>query len=269
MTKKATIASLQEEIANITNSMTGAMSSFRNQVTGLLGLSHNGKRDLYDVYGYPKSLAGDKGFALMYQYSRREGISNRITWGMAKSCWRDGFNVVVKGDDDIETEVLSDQIEAIERAGFNRKIEQADILNRIGRFSVLFVGVPDGREPHEEIGPVSGGESNLDLLYFVPFAYDGIVIDNLVQDTTSPRYGLPEFYTLMKSPSESSEKAAEMKSIRAHWSRVIHLNENALDSEIEGMGALEPVFNRILDIDKACGGSSEAYFRNAKGKICL
>ena len=267
MTKKTTIASLQEQVNSIHNSMTGAMSSFRNQVAGLLGMSHGGKRDLYDVYGYPKSLSGDSGFAKMYQYSRREGIANRITWGMAKACWRDGFKIVDVDDEGIEHELLKDQVEALERSGFNAKIERADILNRIGRMSVLFVGIPDGREPYEEVGPVAGGEYSLELLYFSPYAYDGIQISKTVEDPKDPRFGLPEIYTLSRTALDDNEKDASYSTIKAHWTRVIHLNENALESDIEGMGALEPVFNNILNIDKTCGGSSEAYFRNAKGKI--
>ena len=266
MTKQATIASLQKQMETITNSVSSSMNSFRNQVTGMLGMSHGGKRSIYDVYGYPKTLSGDDGFKRMYQYSRRQGIANRITFGMAKSCWRDGFKIVQKNGEDKETDVLQDAMDALERAGFNRKIERADILNRIGRASVLFVGIPDGLEPSEPVGKVVSGEKNLELLYFTPYAYDGIQITKQEEDSKSPRYGLPKLYTLSRTSIDDNSKDVNYNSIVVHWSRVIHLNENALESDIEGMGALEPVFNDILNLDKVCGGSAEAYFRNAKGK---
>ena len=271
MTNRATIATLNAKIdtlkSELTNAVAGQMSTMRNRIGSMLGMSHDGKRDLYDIYGYPKTLAGTDGFESMYRYSRREGIANRLTWGVAKTCWRDGFDVYASSEDDAE-KILEDELNKLFKAGLNKKIEAADILNRIGRMAVLFVGVPDNQEPDQPLGRVVGNPDNfIENLYFIPYGYDGVTITQQVSDVTDPRFGLPEFYTLQKLNLSDNEKDNNTKSIRAHWSRVIHLNENALDSDIEGMGALEPIFNRILDLDKTLGGSAEAYFRNAKGKI--
>lgn len=267
MTNKATIAAVNAKVDKFTALMNSTVSTIRRQYGTMLGLSHEGKRDLYDIYGYPVSLAGDEGFVTMYNYARRMGIAHRLTWGVAKTCWRDGFEVYANAEDDAE-KIVEDELTALKKAGLNKKIEQADILNRIGRFSVLYVGVPDGLEPHDPIGKVVGNPDNfIDKLHFVAFQYDGIEIVSQVNDPTDPRFGLPEFYKLQRVPANTEGKDTNVKSFKAHWSRVIHLNENALDSDIEGMGALEPIFNRILDLDKACGGSAEAYFRNAKGKL--
>ena len=266
MTKRATIQSLNAKISALSNSVSDQMGTLRDGLCRALGVSHDGKRNIYQVYGYPETLSGQPGFSMMYNHSRREGISNRITAGMAKSCWRDGFEVFSSADEDAK-EILIDEVNALKKAKFMRKIEAADTLNRIGRMAALFVGVPDGRDPKEEIGKVSRGGDFIDQLYFVPYAYDGIMVTEQEQDPTSPRYGLPKYYTLQRVGRGDNEKDTMTKSIIAHYSRVIHLNENELDSDIEGMGSLEPVFNRILDIDKATGGASEAYFRNAKGKL--
>ncbi|MCK5643133.1 MAG: DUF1073 domain-containing protein, partial [Gammaproteobacteria bacterium] len=50
------------------------------------------------------------------------------------------------------------------------------------------------------------------------------------------------------------------------WSRVVHMAEDALDSEVQGTSALGPILNRLNDLNKTIGGSAEAYFRNARGK---
>lgn len=266
MTKKTTIASLSAKVDSFVNIANSQFSTLRGQFGSFLGLSPDGKRDTYDIYNYPKSLSGDTGFRQMYQYSRRQGVANRITWGLSKRCWRDGFEIYDSSEEDAK-QVLVDEVQMLKRAGFVKKIEQADILNRIGRFSVLFVGVPDGKDPSEPLDRTSLGSDWLDKLYFVAYPYDGAQISSQVSDPTDQRFGLPEKYTLQRSTSSSDTKDAEIKAITAHWTRVVHLNENALDSDIEGMGALEPVFNAILDIEKATGGSSEAYFRNARQKI--
>jgi hypothetical protein len=241
---------------------------FFDRVASALGLSHDGKRDIYDIYGYPKSLGGSSGFEKMYSYCRRQGIANRLTFGMAKRCWRDGFNVL-SDEEDKKSLVLTEEIKKLNRKGLAKKLEQADILNRIGRFSVLLVGVPDGRDLIEEVGVVRG--DGFKSIFFKAYAYDGITIHSYETDILSPRFNLPLIYSVQRGQTrgDNEKDNSSAEALLVHWSRIVHLNENALDSEIEGMGYLEPIFNRILDLDKACGGSSEAYFRNAKGKIAF
>lgn len=237
-------------------------SSLRFGIRQLNGISHNGKRNIYDVYGYPVSLAGTEGFRLMFDMSKRMGMANRLTHGMAKSCWREGFEIRNSNDDDAEA-VEKDFLTTLNKQGLNASLERADILNRIGRFSVLFVGVPDGRQPEQEVGVVSGDK--LDQVYFKVFAYDGITINKINNDKTSPRFGLPELYQVENITTNSDrEKDYETISMIVHWTRIVHLNERGLVSDIEGEGFLEPAFNRLLDIQKATGGSSEAYFRNSR-----
>lgn len=266
MTKRATIETLNRKINELSNSVSDQMGTLRYGIAKYLGISHDGKRNIYDIYGYPESLSGTAGFQLMYRYSRRQGIANRITAGVAKTCWRDGFDIYSGPDEEAE-KVLEDQVELLKKSGFMKKIESADTLNRIGRMAVLYVGVPDGGRPEDELGKVTRGPEFLSQLYFSAYGYDSVTISEQETDDASPRYGLPKYYKLQRVGRGDTEKDTMTKSICAHWSRVIHLNENELDSDIEGMGALEPIFNRILDLDKTTGGSAEAYFRNAKGKL--
>jgi len=235
------------------------------RIGAMLGVSQDGKRDVYDVYGYPADLGGDAGFQRMWQYSGRQGVANRITHGVPKSCWRDGFELRADPEDE-KTIQAADELRALADRGLVRKLERADTLARIGRFSVLLVGIPDGRELHQPAGKALGSDP-VKRVYFQPYAYDGVEILEYDNDTRSPRYGLPLLYQLQRTLRDSNDKdMGRVKSLRVHHSRVVHLVENALDSDIEGLGALEPVFNRILDLEKATGGASEAYFRNARGK---
>ena len=109
MTNKATIASINKDVSSIRNFVTNQMSTLRYQIGSLLGISQGGKRNIYDIYGYPKSLDGEAGFADMYNYSRRQGIANRVTWGLAKRCWREGFEVYASSDKDAE-QILIEEI---------------------------------------------------------------------------------------------------------------------------------------------------------------
>lgn len=229
----------------------------RDRVANALGVSHGGKRDVYEIYGYPQTTD----FRLLYRYSRREGIANRIVFGLPKSCWRDGFNVYT--DDTLETPVLEDEINQLKKKMIQAVI-RADALNRVGRFSALFVGVPDMSDPREPIGKVRGDA--IKSIYFRPFAYDGIEVFEYDMDTSSPRFGLPLLYQLQVRGRGDENKNRVLIPIIAHYSRVVHICEDKYDSEIEGIPALESVFNNILNIEKITGGSAEAYFRNARGK---
>ena len=246
-------------VISANSQITNQVSTLRREVTNLFGISHNGKRNLNEIYGYPEG--GSIDFQALYQMAKRDGIANRLTYGTARTCWREGFRVV----DDEENEFLADEIKKLNKKGLLDKIERADILNRIGSFSVLFVGVPDGLDPREPIGRVSG--DGLKSIYFKPFAYDGIEINKIDQDNTSPRFGLPELYSVQKQSRGDTNKDINVSSMVVHWTRIIHMSEGALDSDVEGIGYLEPIYNRLLDINKTTGGASEAYFRNAKGKI--
>ena len=250
------------------NALNGQISSLRDGWrNALLGLSHDGKRNLNDVYGYPDSLSGTAGYYKMYDMAKREGIANRLTFGTARTCWREGFEIFDSGEEDAN-EIFADEILKLNKQELVNKIERADILNRIGAFSVLYVGIPDGLDPREPVGRVTG--DGFKSIFFKPFAYDGIEINAWNNDPTSERFGKPELYQVSRMSRGDTEKdMSGTNAIVIHWTRIIHLNEGALDSDVEGMGYLEPIFNRILDLNKACGGSAEAYFRNSKGKIAF
>ena len=208
--KKPQIVDLKNE------QIRGRTASFFDRLGSLLGMSKDGKRDLYDIYGYDQSLSGDSGFNLLYQYSRRHGIANRLTFGMAKSCWRDGFSILSDRDDDT-SEQLTDELITLNRRGLVKKLEQADILNRIGRFSVLLVGVPDGLPLSEPLGAASPAQ--LKSVYFKAFAYDGIRVNKHVTDIASERYGLPELYSVQSGASrgESEKDTGGNVSLVVQW----------------------------------------------------
>lgn len=257
----------QEAKSTLIANQQDTISTLRYQVQGLLGVSHDGERDLYDIYGYPKSLGGDGGYQLMRNAVRRIPLANRLTLGMARSCWRGGVEIYESKEEDAE-ELTNDDISNMLKTKLLAALEKADGLNRIGRFACLYIGVPDGLDPWMPLGKVQGDK--WDQVYFMPYAYDGIQISDQDKNPQSPRYGLPEMYTVQRQvTSESGSKDTQINALKVHWSRIVHLNEQGLESNVEGTGYLEPIFNQLLDIQKASGGASEAYLRNARRLIAM
>lgn len=250
----------------------------RNQQTTLLqrdlsgndlGISHGGKRDVYDIYGYPQKPQ----FRELYKYSRREGIANRVVFGMPKSCWRDGFYLCTENSEGEETVILEDELQTLNRNadgvdGMTRVLERGDALGRIGRFAAVYIGIPDGLDPREPVQTVMS-QAAIDSVYFRPFAYDGIEVFQYDMNLMSRRYGLPELYQVRVVGRGDNDKDQATETMVVHYTRVIHIAECLYDSNIEGIPALEPVYNDCLNIDKTLGGSAEAYFRNARGKTAF
>lgn len=222
----------------------------------LFGKSPTGARDYFEIFGYAETLS----FAEYFSMYQRGGIARAVVDKIAKSCWRDVPEIKVN-----DKPVLEDDINSLKQMGFFRAMERADILNRIGNFSVLVIGAPDGLELSQPLGQAK----NIKGYYFNPYAYDGIEITKWDTDPTSQRFGKPVLYSLTTRNSADQQKQAILVSVVVHWTRIVHLNEGSLESTVEGSSSLQPVWNTLIDVLKTRGGSTEALYRNGRQKFAL
>lgn len=229
------------------NSITRRLSA-----AGIYGHSPDGNRDYNTTFGYPEEFT----YELAYEMYRRGGIAHTVVTILPKACWRD-----VPALKDADEEIIP----WLKKKNAFAYLERADILNRIGRFSVLLVGVPDGLPLDHPLGSATDREG----VYFMPYSYAGTEIIEWDEEATSPRLGLPRMYQLRTVNLGDKEKVTSFKSVKVHWSRIVHLAEGALDSDVEGMSALEPPCNALLDRDKVRGSSSEATHRNSRRVFAL
>lgn len=220
------------------------------------GVSPDGKRDYNQIFGY----GADLGYTDYFGMYKRNAIGSTVVAKVAKGCWNETPKIMV-GD----TQILEDELDQLDKMGFFRALERADILNRIGPFSVLLIGMPDDMDLDQPINKAS----DIQGLYFNPYNFDGIEITKWDNDPTSQRFQLPELYQLQTTDHGDKIKDVRIKAITVHYSRVIHLAEGALDSDIEGSSALEPVWNSLINILKVTGGSGEAYFKNSRQQRAL
>jgi len=263
--KKAEVIDLQSHQMQ-TNTMVAAIRNaiqstipFFNGRTGQgssYGISPDGKRNYNKLFGYGSSLTFDD----YYQMYKRGGIANVIVTKIARACWRDVPKLTVNDEP-----VLEQEMKLLQNMGMFRMLERADILNRIGKFSVLVVGIPDGNDLTEPLGSAS----NFDDVWFKPYTYGGTQITQWNRDKTDKRYMEPLIYQVQVQNYGDKEKDVDQQSRDVYFERVVHLAEGALDSNLEGTPALEPVYNALIDKDKSRGGSAEAFFINARQKFAL
>lgn len=140
--------------------------------------------------------------------------------------------------------------------------KKADKLNCIGRYSVIVIGTCVDDSEYDKINdldkPLPEGLSVDELLYLNVYSEEQASIDKYINDQSDERYGLPEMYSITVNSNTGSNN-----NFRAHWSRVIHIAEDTLESDIHGTPKLESFFNNLLDVLKITGGAAEMFWLGA------
>lgn len=229
-----------------------------------LGMSFDGKRDIYAAAGYKKTLTFDD----YYGAYRRQDISRRVVVAPASETWRkppvvtDGLTTDDGRDDTPFIEAWNELATGGQSVGDKpdagkgllHYLSRVDRISGIGRYGVLYLGVRDGKAPSEplEQNALSGPD---DLLFVGAYHEASAAIANTVGQRDNERFGLPEFYNLSTTSGEGST------TLRAHWTRCIHVAEDLESDDLYGTPRLEACWNRIYDLLKIMAGSGEAAWK--------
>ena len=224
----------------------------RNALALSLGMSYGGDRDIYQALGYPLKLEF-KDFAARYI---RQDIAKAIIDRPVKATWQGPLELV-------EPEIAGDTVfeetwEELNRTlGIKGRLSRLDRLTSIGRYGVLLLGMSDVKNQRQWINPITNGST---LVYLKPFGEKSAQIKSWVSAPNDPRFGKPALYTI-----EIADVASGSSSfVDVHYSRVIHVTQDPLESEVYGTPVLEAVFNRIMDLEKIVGGDAEMFWRGAR-----
>lgn len=220
----------------------------------------NLERDLDAMCGYPETIT-NANYVTMY---RRNEIANRVVNIEPDECWKDFPNIwETEEERETEFEKAVDRLNA--KTNLFSYLHRADRISGIGRFGILFLGFNDGQDfdtpapGFDETGPApERGEA--EILYYRVFGEGSVSIMEFEDDRLNPRYGMPRYYTLTFQEHPSSTETTAQNQ-RVHWSRVVHLADNRIESEIFGAPRMEAVYNRLLDLRKVAGGSAEMFWK--------
>lgn len=217
----------------------------RRENANRLGLSFDGKRDLFEALGYPEKLNTKDYFA---RYERGD-IAERLIEAYPRAVWSGGAAIIENPDPDIETSFESAVVELFDRLDVWAKIQRAHICACLGRYSVLLLGA-DG-DLSTELPKFSSPNPN-GLISLTPLPEDRATIESLVDKVTDPRFNRPMFYLC---------KLSDKLTTKVHWTRVIHIAKGLLVDDVYGKPDLRSIWNRLLDLDKIVGGGSEAAWK--------
>lgn len=217
------------------------------------------QRDVYTAAGYDKTIT----YAQYLARFLRQDVAQRVVAAVVTETWRalptllDGMNK----DTGIEGTPFTDgwlrlvgsaQDEAETRRGLVHYLARLDLVSRVGRYGVLYMGLDDGKQPHE--AAEAGSLKDPSGLLFVSIYDEGAAqVSAWETNPSSARYGKPLTYRLTGSAA-----AGQVVNIEAHWTRCIHVADNTLTSDVYGSPALEVVWNRLIDLDKIMAATGEA-----------
>jgi hypothetical protein len=220
------------------------------------GGTFNGRRDIYAALSYPDQIT----FEEMYERFERQDIAKAIIQRPVKATWS-GLLDVFETSEEEDTELEKEWARLSQALNFKTEFERVDMLASIGDFAIIFLGYSDVTSLAQYSQPVRKRDG-LKLVYLRSFAINAIQITQFDTNIYSPRFGLPEIYTIQFAAGDNASVPSQ--SIEVHHSRVIHVMQNNLVSNYRGIPILKSVYNRLIDLEKLVGGSAEMFWRGAR-----
>lgn len=222
------------------------------------------KRDIDAECGYPTSLTADH----MKQFYKREGIAARVISVLPEESWA-SVPTVFENEDKEKTKFEKDWERVSKKHNLLGVMQRADVLSGIGRFGVILLGFDDGAALDQPVPGVSGsgeftGQKKHQLLYTRTLDETLVDVSEYETDIRNPRYGMPKMYTVKFASTGSASVGAaapEVALTKIHWTRVVHVADNRMESEVFGTPRLELVYNRIYDLRKILSSSGEMFWK--------
>jgi len=242
--------------------MVGSLRQASNDVTAQLeriafaskhGFSYGGDRDLNTALGRTDRLTIEN-YRARY---RRGGIFKRIINAAPKATWVSGATIEEDPDPETQTKFEAATETLFKRLNIWSLLLRADILAGLGRYSALLIGGEGKAEDLE--GEISFGSDGPTFLRAI--AEDRAKIHEFETDTESERFGKPKIYTVTLNADSSGRLISKSREVRIHWTRIIHIVDGALESDVFGTPRGEATWDLFDDIYKVVGGGAEAAWK--------
>lgn len=247
-----------------------------NEILGAMFLSRSALwanldpkgRDLDKECGYPSTVTIDQ---LRHLYER-EGPATRTVQVLPEETWS-VYPLLYESEDEVQTPFEKAWNDLQKTHNIWSYLHRVDELSGIGTFGILLLGINDGKTLDQPVAGLNDrgekvGNVKYDLLYLRAFDQYLVKIDEFESDPSNPRFGQPKMYSIQfsdpKNGLESSSTTATVVDTtlrKVHWTRVIHVADNRKSSEVFGVPRMLPVLNRLYDLRKVLGGSSEMLWK--------
>ncbi len=218
------------------------------------GWQYGGDRKVYQALGYPETDLIFKDYWVKYQ---RQDIAKAIINRPVDATWRGEIGVI--DNDDQTTEGFEQAWKDLyNQLSLKSAFIRLDKLASLGKYGVLMLGFDDTKDGQELVNPIPPGKHK--LIYVKPLSELSAKINTWDTNPASARYGLPIIYDVTSIGPGGTTTIV----LRVHYTRMIHVPGELLESECEGIPVLQAVYNRLLDLEKLVGGSGEMFWRGAR-----
>lgn len=218
-----------------------------------------GLEGLYALAGYPQWGAEPAGlYRLLYA---RSDVAGRVVDLPAATAWRAAPDVMGAWEDAAAPSEFTTAWRALaDRLGVWEACQRADRLARLGRFSVLLIGVrglggPDALA--EPLGVLGGPD---DVLYLRPYGEPDVEVAEWETAPGEPNFGRPRRYRLRLGAAEA---VGLEEPVLVHHTRLIHVVNDPVDDPVYGAPVLQRVLNRLIDLEKVLASTAEGYWKAA------
>lgn len=226
----------------------------RASILTRLGSSYSGNRDLYQALGYTE---GELKFTDFYVKYIRHDIAKAVIDRPVRATWQ-GKLELLESEEENDTEFEKAWGKLNRLIGIKTKLSRLDRLTGIGRYGILLLGLDDVTSREGFGSPVAKGARK--LTYIKPFGENNAPIAKFENNPKNPRYGLPLYYDIHVQEADNGVTSQ----VRVHHSRIVHITDEPLESDVYGTPRLEAVYNRLMDIEKLVGGDAEMFWRGAR-----
>lgn len=216
-----------------------------------------------EVLGYPDSI----NFEACLDMFKKSGIAQRIITSFTDEVWGNPPMIKSVENDSSSHLFAEDYREFSRRVNLEQVFRQAEILAKIGRFSVIYLGIESGEDTQS---PVDSIDSFDDIAYIKAFGEDAVTVEALNSDPTSPYYGTPEIYRFKESLGETPDQFKRSpRDIFVHRTRMVHIVWSNLGQQVWGEYYLESIFPKLIDLNKVVGGGANMFWLNGRGGISV
>lgn len=225
-------------------------------------------RDINKECGYPETISAAE-YRAMFD---REGIAQRVNNLYPRESWVEDPDIY-ETEDQEETPFETALQELNDRTHLMHFLARIDEMSGIGHFGILLLGFDDGaplEQPIGEMDPKTGdlkpSKTKHRLMYIRAFDEALVNVASVESDPASPRVGQPNTYnvTLLDTRLRTTQ-SAQLPTTTAlvHWTRVIHVADNRMSSEVFGTPRMQSTWNRLVDLRRLYGGSAEMFWKGA------
>lgn len=224
-----------------------------------------GKRDIYSIYGYTLNPSYEQ---KLIKYLRQD-VAGRVVDAPAAALWTNPPQVTSSNE-----AFNSAWQDLVAKYKLWAHMEKADKLAGIGHYSIILIGFNDGSSLDKPVNTRSITQKQKGKInYLQVYSQYAVQIKEIDSDERSENFGKPKIYTIQPGRDlilgfdanrARNKNSYDMnKTMDVHYSRVIHIAENTMESDIVGSPRIERVYNLLDDILKVAGGSAETFWLTA------